>query len=89
MARITCEDCLEKVGDHNRFNLIHLAVKRIKQHRQGEPYLVNGKNQEIVMTLREIAAGKVTFANIKELPDHLGEVGSESGTVSDVSTVLS
>jgi hypothetical protein len=41
------------------------------------------------MTLREIAAGKVTFANIKELPDHLGEVGSESGTVSDVSTVLS
>jgi DNA-directed RNA polymerase subunit omega len=89
MARITCEDCLEKVGDHNRFNLIHLTVKRIKQHRQGEPYLVNGKNQEIVMTLREIAAGKVTFANIKELPDQLGETGSESGAVSDVSTVLS
>jgi DNA-directed RNA polymerase subunit omega len=89
MARITCEDCLEKVGDHNRFNLIHLTVKRIKQHRQGEPYLVNGKNQEIVMTLREIAAGKVTFANIKELPDELGETGSESGAVSDVSTVLS
>jgi DNA-directed RNA polymerase subunit omega len=89
MARITCEDCLDKVGDHNRFNLIHLTVKRIKQHRQGEPYLVNGKNQEIVMTLREIAAGKVTFANIKELPDELGETGSESGAVSDVSTVLS
>jgi DNA-directed RNA polymerase subunit omega len=89
MARITCEDCLEKVGDHNRFNLIHLTVKRIKQHRQGEPYLVNGKNQEIVMTLREIAAGKVTFDNIKELPDQLGEIGSESGIVSDTSTVLS
>ncbi len=89
MARITCEDCLDKVGDHNRFNLIHLAVKRVKQHRQGEPFLVNGKNQEIVMTLREIAAGKVTFDNIKELPDQLGETGSESGSVSDVSTVLS
>ncbi|GAB6192376.1 DNA-directed RNA polymerase subunit omega [Desulfocastanea catecholica] len=89
MARITCEDCLEKVGDDNRFNLIHLAVDRIKQHRQGEPFLVQGKNQEIVMTLREIAAGKVTFDNIKELPDHLGETGSESGAVDKTSTVLS
>lgn len=68
MARITVEDCLEKVGDDNRFNLIHLAVKRIRQHRQGEPFLVNGKNKEIVMTLREIAAGKVTLENVDELP---------------------
>ncbi len=84
MARITCEDCLEKVGDHNRFNLIHLAVKRIKQHRQGEPFLVTGKNQEIVMTLREIAAGAVTFDNIKDLPDQLPETGSDSDSVNDV-----
>lgn len=69
MARITVEDCLEKVGDDNRFNLIHLAVQRIKQHRQGEPFLVNGKNKEIVMTLREIAAGQVTIENIDELPN--------------------
>jgi DNA-directed RNA polymerase subunit omega len=69
MARITVEDCLEKIGDHNRFNLIHLTVKRIKQHRQGEPFLVKGKNKEIVMTLREIAASEVTFENIDGLPD--------------------
>ena len=69
MARITCEDCLEEIGDHNRFNLIHLAVKRVKQHRQGEPFLVEGKNQEIVMTLREIAAGEVSMSNIEGLPD--------------------
>lgn len=69
MARITVEDCLEQVGDDNRFNLIHLTVKRIKQHRQGEPFLVAGKNKEIVMTLREIAAGRVTMANIDNLPD--------------------
>ena len=68
MARITVEDCLQKVGDDNRFNLIHLAVDRIKQHRQGEPYLIEAKNKEVVMTLREIAAGKVTFDNIDELP---------------------
>ncbi|MDP3479023.1 MAG: DNA-directed RNA polymerase subunit omega [Desulfoprunum sp.] len=69
MARITVEDCLEKIGDDNRFNLVHLTVKRIKQHRKGEPFLVEGKNKEIVMTLREIAAEKVTFANIESLPD--------------------
>jgi len=69
MARITCEDCLEKVGKQNRFKLIHLTVQRVKQHRQGEPFLVDGKNKEIVMTLREIAAGKVNFENIKNLPD--------------------
>jgi DNA-directed RNA polymerase subunit omega len=89
MARITCEDCLEKVGDHNRFNLIHLAVKRVKQHRQGEPFLVNGKNQEIVMTLREIAAGHVTLENIKDLPDRMDENGSESESVNDVAKILS
>ncbi len=80
MARITCEDCLEKVGDDNRFNLIHLAVKRIKQHRQGEPFLAEGKNKEIVMTLREIAAGKVTFDNIDELPNQF-EDENEDGLV--------
>ncbi len=68
MARITVEDCLAQIGDDNRFALIHLAVERIRQRRRGEPCLVEGKNKEVVMTLREIAAGKVTFGNIHELP---------------------
>ena len=68
MARITVEDCLAQIGDDNRFALVHLAVERIRQHRKGEPFLVDGKNKEIVMTLREIAAGAVTFDNILELP---------------------
>ncbi len=68
MARITVEDCLAKVGDDNRFSLIHLAVERIKQHRDGEPFLTAGKNKEVVMTLREIASGEVTFDNIHDLP---------------------
>lgn len=67
MARITVEDCLATIGNDNRFSLIHLAVERIRQHRKGEPFLVSGRNKEIVMTLREIAAGKVTFDNIFEL----------------------
>jgi len=67
MARITVEDCLERIGDQNRFSLIHLAVNRVKQHRLGQPVLTKGKNKEIVMSLREIAAGVVSFDNIKEL----------------------
>lgn len=69
MARITVDDCLAKVGDDNRFALVHLAVERIRQHREGEPFMAKGKNKEIVMTLREIAAGEVTFENIKDLPE--------------------
>ncbi|MFP7755310.1 DNA-directed RNA polymerase subunit omega [Thermodesulfobacteriota bacterium B35] len=69
MARITVEDCLARIGDDNRFALVHLAVERIRQHRNGEPFLVEGKNKEVVMTLREIAAGKVNFDNIFDLPE--------------------
>ncbi len=69
MARITVEDCLEKIGDDNRFSLVHLAVERIKQRRQGAPVLIPPrKNKEVVMALREIAAGAVMFDNILELP---------------------
>lgn len=57
MARITVEDCLKKVD--NRFQLIHLAAKRVKQLRKGAPPLVNAKNKDVVLALREIAAGKV------------------------------
>lgn len=67
MARITVEDCLQKIGNENRFSLIHLGVKRVKQHRKGQPFLAKGKNKEVVMTLREIAAGAVNFDNIKTL----------------------
>ncbi|MFZ5764323.1 MAG: DNA-directed RNA polymerase subunit omega [Thermodesulfobacteriota bacterium] len=66
MARITVEDCLSQIGNENRFMLIHLAVTRVKQHRNGQPYLVKGKNKEAVMSLREIAAGRVSFDNIDE-----------------------
>jgi DNA-directed RNA polymerase subunit omega len=57
MARITVEDCLAKVG--NRFLIIQMAIKRVKQYREGYPALVETKNKEVVTALREIAAGKV------------------------------
>jgi DNA-directed RNA polymerase subunit omega len=59
MARVTVEDCLEKVD--NRFALVHLAAKRVRQLNKGAPVLLSEriKNKEIVVALREIAAGKV------------------------------
>ncbi len=65
MARVTVEDCLEKVP--NRFMLVHLTIERVKQLRKGAPPLVKSKNKEIVQALREIAAGKVTFENLEQL----------------------
>ncbi|MEW6220463.1 MAG: DNA-directed RNA polymerase subunit omega [Thermodesulfobacteriota bacterium] len=67
MARITVEDCLEKVGEGSRFALVHLAVSRVKQFRIGKPGLIPERNKEIVNALREIAAGAVTFQNIADL----------------------
>jgi len=80
MARITVEDCLGKIGDDNRFSLVHLAVERVKQRRQGLPLLIAPrKNKEVVMALREIAAGAVTFNNIIDLPQ-LEELHESSET---------
>ncbi|MBP1687204.1 MAG: DNA-directed polymerase subunit omega [Deltaproteobacteria bacterium] len=59
MARITVEDCLDKVP--NRFQLVLLAARRAKQLLKGARPLVESDNKEVVSALREIAAGKVTM----------------------------
>ncbi len=64
MARITIEDCLERV--ENRYELVHLTVKRVKQLREGADPLVRSRNKDIVTALREIAAGKIKHAPISE-----------------------
>ena len=55
MARITVEDCLEKVN--NRFLIVQMAIKRVKQYHEGYEPLVYSKNKEIVTAPREIAEG--------------------------------
>jgi DNA-directed RNA polymerase subunit omega len=68
MARITVEDCLKKVD--NRFTLIHMAAKRVRQLRKGAEPTIVSKNKDIVVSLREIVAGNVTKAD-KSLQDQL------------------
>lgn len=65
MARITVEDCLERVD--NRFLITQMAIKRVRQYREGYTPLVETKNKEIVAALREIAAVKVLPA--EDIPE--------------------
>lgn len=76
MARVTIEDCLEQVP--NRFSLIHLAFQRVKQLRAGAAPLVQSKNKEVVVSLREIAAGKVSFPFEVEVNPSISAQGTES-----------
>lgn len=58
MARITIEDCLNRVS--NRFVLVHMVGQRVRQIREGSEYMVSSpKNEDIVVSLREVAAAKV------------------------------
>jgi DNA-directed RNA polymerase subunit omega len=64
MARITVEDCLEKVN--SRFELVMLAARRAKMLIRGARPLVESTNRSIVSGLREVAAGKVYFVEAPE-----------------------
>ncbi len=69
MARVTVEDCLANVD--SRFTLVHLAVRRVLQLRHGAlPTLENLKaNKEVVLALREIAAGTITLDNVRQIDE--------------------
>ena len=70
MARITIEDCIERVP--NRFHLVQMAAIRAKQLKKGANALVqNEENKEIVVALREIADGLVQ-------PDYPEEIAGDA-----------
>lgn len=64
MARITVEDCLKQIP--NRFELVIIASKRARQLFKGAKPMIESDNREVVVALREIAAGEVRKAS-KEL----------------------
>ena len=86
MARITVDDCLEQV--ENRFALVHLSAKRVRQLRTGAVPMSNRDNKDIVLSLREIAHQLITVENVHQneplprsemdLADELNEMDNES-----------
>ncbi len=71
MARVTVEDCLKNVD--SRFTLVHIAVRRVLQLRHGAPLMLENVkgNKEVVLALREIAAGIVNVDNIRVIEEPL------------------
>jgi len=65
MARVTVEDCIEKVP--NRFDLVLLAAHRSRMIREGSPITVDRDNdKDPVVSLREIADESVDLKVVKE-----------------------
>ena len=64
MARITVEDCLEKVD--NQYDLVLLAKERTVQLNAGSPMLVDEDNDKrTIISLREIGDGKIDVKEIE------------------------
>lgn len=87
MARITVEDCLKNVN--NRFTLIHMVAKRVRQLRKGSEPTITSKNRDIVLSLREIASGNISKQTEEEarllnesqmdlIPEEVSEENSEA-----------
>ncbi len=65
MARVTVEDCIEKVT--NRFELVLLASHRARAIANGAPMTIDQDNDKNpVVSLREIADATVSPADLKE-----------------------
>ena len=65
MARITVEDCLEKID--SQYDLVLLAKERTSQLNAGEKALVPENNDKnTVLALREIGEGKISLKTIED-----------------------
>lgn len=65
MARVTVEDCVEKVED--RFELVALAAQRAKNIVAGAPLTIERNNEkDTVIALREIADENVDPVDLRE-----------------------
>lgn len=85
MARITIEDCTEKVP--NRFHLVQMAAIRAKQLKQGANALVSAdENKAVVIALREIAAGRILPDYPEDIDAHIEDAARPGTSEGDTPT---
>lgn len=73
MARVTVEDCLEKVP--NRFALVLMVAKRAKQLLKGAEATVSTRsNKYIVSSLREVALGNVGYQDTMDNAEAIAQI---------------
>lgn len=64
MARVTVEDCVDKIP--NRYDLVLIAAQRARDISAGAPLCVERDNDKnSVVALREIAENKVSIENLQ------------------------
>jgi DNA-directed RNA polymerase subunit omega len=66
MARITVDDCLDKIP--NRFQLVLAATYRARMLNAGHTARIDSRNKPGVTALREIAAGEIGVEMLKKVP---------------------
>lgn len=66
MARITVDDCLQRIP--NRFQLVLAATYRARMLSQGHAPKIEARNKPGVTALREIAAGEVGIEMLRKVP---------------------
>ncbi len=90
MARITVEDCLEKID--NQYDLVLLAKERTAQLNSGSPMLVEEDNdKKTIIALREIGGGKLSIkeleknaiTRLRKEPDEVEELEDTEEEVND------
>ena len=90
MARITVQDCLEKID--NQYDLVLLAKERTAQLNSGSPMLVEEDNdKKTIIALREIGDGKLSIkeleknaiTRLRKEPDEVEELEDTEEEVND------
>ena len=90
MARITVEDCLEKID--NQYDLVLLAKERTTQLNSGSPMLVDQDNDKnTIVALREIGDGKIdidelennAILRLRKEPDQVEELEEDEEVEND------
>ncbi len=73
MARITVEDCLDKVD--NRFQLVMISSKRARQIQTGgkDPLVAPDNDKPTVIALREMELGLISTASVQRLEDEMSQ----------------
>ena len=89
MARVTVEDCIDKVS--NRFELVLLAAHRARMISGGiEPSLDRDNDKNPVLALREIAVETVTFDELMEstIESHQRQIEVDGPDDEDLSLLI-
>ena len=83
MARITVEDCLDKID--NIFEMVLVAAKRARRVAHGaEPMVELENDKPTVIALREIADGLVSPAILEEIDQPPAEDFMQAETAEDI-----